>query len=152
MCFPAMRRQTDMGEALKGSCMCGAVKFSAVPESMEYGACHCKSCRRWAAGPYMAVRCGDTFELEDGAAIGVIQSSEWAERGFCTKCGSSIYYSVKGKPITNVSVNAFDDTSNFKFMRQVCIDEKPTHYSFANETNNMTQAEVMALFALDGGA
>lgn len=135
-----------MAETLKGGCACGAVRFTAAPENHEYGACHCDTCSRWAAGPFMALRCGTTLKIEDESALGTYKSSQWAERGFCTKCGSSLYYTIPGKPFTNVSVGAFDDTSEFVFKRQVFIDEKPAHYSFANDTDMMTGEQVFAAF------
>ena len=43
--------------------------------------------------------------------------------------------------------NPCDDDKNLVFSHQVFIDEKPTFYSFSNETNNMTGAEIFAKFA-----
>ncbi|NIT13149.1 MAG: GFA family protein, partial [Candidatus Dadabacteria bacterium] len=49
-------------------------------------------CRKWCGGPLMAVNCGTdvTFEGEDN--ITVYDSSSWAERGFCSGCGSHLFY------------------------------------------------------------
>ncbi len=44
-------------------------------------------------------------------------------------------------------VGLFDDDKNFMFSHQVFIDEKPSYYGFANETNDMTGAEIFAKFA-----
>ena len=41
----------------------------------------------------------------------------------------------------------FDDDKAFVFDNQVFIDEKPSYYCFANETENMTGAEVFAKYA-----
>ena len=42
----------------KGSCLCGAVRFTAKNMSKEVGACHCSMCRKWGGGPFMEVDCG----------------------------------------------------------------------------------------------
>jgi len=41
----------------------------------------------------------------------------------------------------------FDDQDGFVFDHQVFIDNKPDYYSFANETDDMTEAEVVAKYA-----
>ena len=41
----------------------------------------------------------------------------------------------------------FDNSEGLVFDLQVFIDEKPEYYSFANETKNMTGAELFAQFA-----
>ncbi len=45
-----------------------------------------------------------------------------------------------------VPVGLFDEDTSLNFDRQVFIDEKPAYYSFANETLDMTGAEVFAKF------
>jgi hypothetical protein len=143
-----------MSEAprLSGGCLCGAVRFTATPKSHNYGVCHCSMCRRWAAGPFMAIVCGDTVKFDKDADLGLYQSSAWAERGFCKKCGTSLFYKFKGKDDYIVSTEAFDDTSDFKLVAEIYIDEKPANYAFANDTKKMTGAEVMAAVGpLQGG-
>lgn len=133
-------------KTLSGGCLCGAVRFTATPESHEYGACHCDMCRRWTAGPFMAIDCGGTVNIEDDAALGVYRSSEWAERHFCKQCGTPLYYKLVGKDYYVVSIEAFDDNSDFQFVSQIFIDKKPAHYTFANDTKNKTGAEAFAEF------
>ena len=38
-----------------GSCLCEAVKIEASAMNTELGVCHCGMCRKWSAGPYLAV-------------------------------------------------------------------------------------------------
>jgi hypothetical protein len=132
------------GRMLAGGCLCGAVRFTAVPHERDVGACHCSMCRRWTAGPFLAVQCGGTVRVEDNSNLGIYRSSEWAERGFCKKCGTPLFYRLVGKDFYEVSAGSFDDTSEFRFTSQIFIDEKPPYYDFANKTKNMTGAEVFA--------
>lgn len=134
-------------KTLAGGCLCGAVRFTASPENHEYDACHCDMCRRWTAGPFMSIHCGSPLNIEDDAALGVYRSSEWAERYFCKQCGTSLYYKLVGKDHYGISVEAFDDNSDFQFVSQIFIDEKPAHYAFANDTKNKTGAEVFAEYS-----
>ncbi len=90
----------------------------------------------------MAVNCGTdvTFEGEDN--ITVYDSSSWAERGFCSGCGSHLFYRLKQSNQHIIPAGLFDEQDSFVFDNQVFIDKKPSFYSFANETNDMTEAEV----------
>jgi hypothetical protein len=137
---------------MSGGCLCGAVRFAAAPPNREVGACHCGMCRRWTAGPFLCVDCGDTLEVSDPTNLGVYRSSEWAERCFCKKCGTPLFYRLVGKNLHFASAEAFDDRGGFKFTSQIFIDDKPAYYEFANETHNMTGAEVFAAFAPSGEA
>ncbi len=153
MCFREMKkhdeRASDMGQAIKltGGCLCGAVKFTATPENRRVGACHCDMCRRWTAGPFLSIGCANTIKIENDAAVAIYKSSEWAERHFCSKCGSTLWYKFVGPQEHFVSAEAFDDTAGFEFSHQNFMDEKPEYYNFSNETKNMTGAEVIAAYA-----
>ncbi len=128
-----------------GGCLCGAVRFTATAKK-EIGACHCSMCRRWTAGPYLTVDCGDSLNVSDAAAVEVYRSSDWAERAFCKRCGSTLFYRLVGSNHHFVSAETFDDTTGFALTHQIFIDEKPAYYDFANKTSNMTGAEVIAAF------
>ena len=96
----------------------------------------------------MAVDCGKgdevSFENEDN--ITVFNSSEWVERGFCKQCGSHLFYRLKESHQYFIPAGIFDNVESFEFDHQVFIDNKPTYYSFANKTTDMTEAEVFAQF------
>jgi hypothetical protein len=132
---------------MQGSCLCGAVRFTAAPKDHEVGACHCSMCRKWTAGPFMVRDCGDTLTVENESNLGVYRSSEWAERCFCKKCGSALFYRLVQNGNCYASAEAFDDRAGYALTSQVFIDEKPAYYDFANKTHNMTGAEVFAAFA-----
>lgn len=44
-------------------------------------------------------------------------------------------------------VGLLNTEGDIHFSHQVFIDEKPSYYTFANDTQNMTGAEVFAMFA-----
>ena len=95
----------------------------------------------------MAVDCGTEVTFEDEGTVAVFNSSEWADRGFCSKCGSNLFYRIKGSNQYIMSAGLFDNEEAFVFDNQVFIDEKPSYYCFSNETENMTGAEVFAKYA-----
>ncbi len=126
----------------KGSCLCGAICFTARKVGKSVGACHCDMCRKWGGGPLMAVHSGSEVLFEGEDNISVYDSSAWAERGFCNKCGSHLFYRVKESKLHIIPAGLFENQESFVFENQVFIDRKPSFYSFANTTNCMTEAEV----------
>ena len=131
----------------KGQCLCGAVKFTVNNISNKVDACHCGMCRRWGGGPLMVIGCGSDVEYEGEENITVYDSSEWAERGFCKKCGSHLFYRLKEVKDHQIPAGLFEDQESFNFNLQVFIDRKPSFYSFANKTIEMTEAEVIEKYA-----
>ena len=126
----------------KGSCLCGAIRFSAQKVNKSVGACNCGMCRKWGGGPLLAVDSGCDVSFEGEEYISVFDSSDWAERGFCKKCGSHLFYRLKESGQHIIPAGLFNDQDSFVFDHQVFIDKKPSYYSFANETSDMTEAEV----------
>ena len=133
----------------KTTCLCGAVELKVELSSNEVAACHCSMCRKWAGGPMLAIDSGELTRISNEALVTRYPSSEWAERGFCSKCGTHLFYFLKPANQYHFPIGLLDDGSAFKFSHQIFIDEKPDYYRFANETQNMTGAEVFAHFEGD---
>ena len=133
-----------MSEIEKGSasCLCGSVHITAINKSDSVGSCHCNMCKKWCGGPIMTVDCGSEVLFKGEENITVFNSSDWAERGFCNKCGSHLFYRLKENNKHMILAGLFDDNKDLVFDHQVFIDQKPDFYSFSNKTNNMTGAEV----------
>lgn len=131
----------------KGACLCGAVKINSKTMNTEVGVCHCSMCRKWSGGPLMSIDCGIDVSFEGEENISVYNSSKWAERAFCKKCGSHLFYRLKLREQYFVPVGLFENEGTFDFTHQVFIDKKPSFYSFANETINMTEAELFAKYS-----
>ena len=135
---------TGSGE---GSCLCGAVRVTAKNKTNSVSACHCKICTKWGGGPLLGVDCGSDVSFEGKENISVFNSSDWAERAFCKKCGTHLFYRLKENNQYFMPIGLFDDRKDVVFDHQIFIEEKPSFYSFANETKNMTGEEVFAQFA-----
>ena len=104
-------------------------------------------CRKWGGSALLVVDCGSEISFPSKENVGIYQSYDWAERGFCNKCGSHLFYRLKQNNQYYIPVGIFDNKEDLVFDHQIFIDEKPEFYSFANKTNNMTGEEVMAMFA-----
>ena len=129
-----------------GTCLCGSVKVSLKLEKAAFDVCHCGMCRKWGGGPLFTVDASAGFTIKGEEFVTAYASSQWAERGFCRKCGTHLFYRLKDKSYMNFPMGLFEDQSDFKFTSQIFIDSKPTCYEFANKTETLTEAQVMATF------
>jgi hypothetical protein len=136
---------SETGKA-KGHCLCGEVEIKASSMSKGFGACHCGMCRKWSGGPLLAVNCNTDVEISGAENITVYDSSGWAERSFCSRCGTHLYYKIKKTGQYIIPVGLFDNASTLQFDHQIFIEQKPDYYAFANPTHNMTGDEVIAQF------
>lgn len=133
--------------------MCGAVRFTIRDLNPEFNACHCKMCQRWtgALGMNLTVP-SDAVRFEGIDNIGRYQSSDWAERAWCNKCGSNIWYKVTavgpyhGK--YNIPIGLLDDTSGLTVYREYFIDNKHECLSLEGEHDRLDTAATLALFGV----
>ena len=81
-------------ESYKGSCFCGAVKFTVSGEPSGMGYCHCESCRHWSAGPVNAFTLWspEAVKITQGAEnIGTYNKTPQSSRKWCKNCGGHIF-------------------------------------------------------------
>jgi len=95
----------------------------------------------------MEMSCGSDVTIDGEDFVSVYDSSEWAERGFCRKCGTHLFYRLKEGQQHMVPVGLFEDDADLVFESQVFIDSKPGFYEFTNKTQDMTGAELFAKYA-----
>ena len=79
--------------------------------------------------------------------VAVFDSSQWAERGFCKRCGTHLFYRLKHNQEHNVPLGLFDDAASPAFYLQYFIDKKPAYYTFADKTEEMTEAQIFEKYA-----
>ena len=138
-----------------GQCMCGAVKFTAHDVGAEFGSCQCKMCQRWSGSSLLAFTAAEgTVDFEGTENISTIQSSDWAERAWCNKCGSGLWYRVTNPGeycgMRYIPIGLLDDSNDMALVREIFVDTKSAAFSYAGDLKKMTGAEVMAQFAPSG--
>ncbi|OUS37215.1 aldehyde-activating protein ['Osedax' symbiont bacterium Rs2_46_30_T18] len=130
-----------------GHCMCGAVSITAQKMNTEVSICHCSMCINWG-GPLLATHCGSEVQIEPAEKVSRYKSSSWAERGFCTDCGTHLFYHMPESKEYIVPIGLLQQSQQqIKVTSQIFIDEKPDYYDFANQTKNMTGAQIFAMYA-----
>jgi hypothetical protein len=86
---------------LSGGCLCGAVRFEAALPSLFCCHCHCAWCRR-AHGAAFVTWVGvrdEGFAVVAGAdGVRWYASSTESDRGFCSTCGTTMFFRSKLAP------------------------------------------------------
>ena len=98
-------------EKIEGCCLCGAVRYSACEAPVRGVICHCSMCRRHSGAPAMAFVHfpRDSFRWT-GNEPARYRSSEFAERGFCPNCGSTIsMHEAALRDRLQIAVGSMDD-------------------------------------------
>jgi hypothetical protein len=78
---------------LRGSCLCGGVKFAIDGPLLRPLNCHCSLCRKQHGAAFrtrVRVRAADLTWLQGEHLVSYYESSPGFRRGFCRVCGSPV--------------------------------------------------------------
>jgi len=92
----------------------------------------------------LALNGGTELEISGIGNVTSYATTEWAERGFCSKCGTHLFIrvNVSGRYIIPAGLFPLDEALHFD--HQIFIDKRPSYYCFANETKDLTGQQVFA--------
>jgi hypothetical protein len=79
---------------LRGACLCGSVRVEVTgPIEHQPEACHCRMCRKQSGHVLAAVNVRrDALSVGGEQHVRWYRSSDKVERGFCSKCGSTLFW------------------------------------------------------------
>lgn len=132
--------ETAPAPALIGRCLCGGITVTVDPARDDVGVCHCRMCRRWTSGPWMALQVPGARIV--GETLRVYAATAFAERGFCSVCGAHIFHRPKDGPELAVSAGLFD-ADGLYVAREIFIDRKPLWYRFVADSEKRTEASMI---------
>jgi hypothetical protein len=116
-----------------GSCLCGAVRFEIAGDLPAPDACHCSQCRKHSGHVFASAdvpRAALTIEGADHVAW--FQSSEKARRGFCSTCGSSLFWDPTGHDWIGIAMGAFDGPTGTRLRIHIHVADKGDYYEIAD--------------------
>ncbi|UXS00670.1 GFA family protein [Agrobacterium tumefaciens] len=93
-----------------GGRQCGAVRYRATGGLAYPHVCHCRMCQK-AAGNYfmpLAASLRKNFTLTRGEATW-FQSSDQVRRGFCSQCGTPLFYDMPEADFINITLGSLDE-------------------------------------------
>ncbi|HEV7290823.1 MAG TPA: GFA family protein [Devosia sp.] len=116
-----------------GSCLCGAVRFGVTGDLPEASACHCTMCRKHTGHFEAGVdvpRSQVTMVQQDTLAW--YQSSAKVRRGFCSVCGSSLFFDPVERDWIGIMMGAFDGPTNTKIGLHIFVADKGDYYEIGD--------------------
>jgi hypothetical protein len=92
-----------------GRCLCGAVSFETEGPLRPITACHCSQCRRQTGLYYAATSTSaDRLTIRGEEKLSWYRASDAAGRGFCSTCGSALFWRADGAEGISILAGAFD--------------------------------------------
>ena len=117
----------------KGSCLCGAVAFTVSGEMEPPIACHCEQCRRQAGHCFAAAAVPKgAVEMTRSEGLAWYRASGFASRGFCSRCGSKVFWKRDQSPLVHVLMGALDGPTGLKLSSHMWVSEKGDYYEIAD--------------------
>jgi hypothetical protein len=116
-----------------GSCLCGAVSFGIEGTLHPPDACHCSQCRKqsghfWASTD--APRSALTIQGADNLTW--YRSSEKVKRGFCSTCGSALFWDpVEGDTVA-VAMGALESPTGTQLAMHIFVADKGDYYEISD--------------------
>ncbi len=116
-----------------GGCLCGAVRYEVRGPLRDVVVCHCGHCRRTHGhvAAYAACAAADlTLTNEDGL--------RWFEdgdrrRGFCARCGASLFWRVGGRETVSVAAGTLDPPTGLRTVAHIHTASAGDYYVGAGE-------------------
>ena len=120
-----------MDERVRGTCLCGSVRFSVARAVLtNVVVCHCGMCRRWHGhvGAYAdAPRTALVFDATGD--LSWFDSSNFARRGFCRACGSSLFWDAPERATISIAAGALEAPTGLGTTLQIFTRDQGDYYA-----------------------
>jgi hypothetical protein len=118
-----------MNDNHSGACLCGAVRFATMGPLRGVVYCHCSQCRSQTGHFYAATNIADDrLAIEGAEKLTWYAASDDARRGFCSICGSALFWKREGSDVTSVLAGAFDRPSGLAGQCHIFVADKGDYY------------------------
>ena len=134
--------------AITGRCLCGAVTVTvAGKHDPRVGACHCRMCQRWSGGLFLCFE-ADASSVTITGEVTRYRSSAFAERAFCPRCGSHLWFNdveADGAPKSyELMPGLFDAARPWPLRSEIYVDRAMASIHLGGEHRRKTRAEYEA--------
>lgn len=117
-----------MTNVTRGGCLCGAVTYELRGELRPVIACHCVQCRKTSGHYVAATQLLAADATIHGATLTWYRSSDTAERGFCSVCGSNLFWREFGSPHLSVWAGGIDGKTGLRLESQLYVKSAGDYY------------------------
>jgi hypothetical protein len=136
---------------IKGSCLCGGVKFEIRGSNGPFELCHCNRCRKASGSAFAAglrVRCEDLRIIQGQELIKtfeapIIDAPPPYTNRFCGRCGSPVPV-LSDDGWFEVPAGTLDDDPTMRPDKHIYVDFKSPWYSVGDGLPQMTKSQIQA--------
>jgi hypothetical protein len=116
-----------------GGCLCGAVRFEVHGSLRPIVMCHCTQCRR-VTGHLMAATAARRADLRllSAGELRWYDSSAQARRGFCGRCGSTLFWEARDRNYLSIAAGTLDDASGLTIACHIFVADKGAYYDITD--------------------
>jgi hypothetical protein len=108
-----------------GGCQCGAIRFRTTALFDNAHICHCRMCQKAVGNFFAALVSSPKAEFSwTRGRPSRFSSSEGVERGFCSQCGTPLFYDNIKSPDIGLMIGAFDKPDQIKPISQDSIESR----------------------------
>ncbi len=132
-----------MSNKQTGSCLCKSVQYEVTVESNKVHVCHCGICQKWHGGPALAISCKPDWNIDGESNLTWYKSSEHGQRGFCSKCGTNLFFKAPTAGYYGVTAGTLDNQKDLEIETHIFIDKKPSYYDFTDKAPRLTEHEFL---------
>ena len=99
-------------------------------------------CRRWG-GAFYAALTGDLATISGEDRVTVYTSSDWAERAFCSQCGSTLWFRFLPTGNRSFSAGLFDAARDHAVDREIFADHAASWTRLEGAHLRLDAAEIL---------
>lgn len=111
-----------------GGCLCGAVRYRVRGELRGVVNCHCRQCQKLNGNFGAHSRAADAdLDIVRAEGLAWFQISETARRGFCSRCGSGLFWQSRGQHSTGIVAGSLDAPGALRTIGHIFVGEKPAY-------------------------
>ncbi len=119
-----------------GGCQCGAVRYRTDVMLDNAHLCHCRMCQKAVGNIFAALVATPNASLTwTRGQPSIFKSSDHAERGFCSQCGTPLFYNSLDNERINLTMGSLDNPNQFPPGGEVGVEAKVDWF------NTITQCE-----------
>jgi len=116
------------------SCLCGGIQLKTKGLLRHVSNCHCRQCMK-THGNYAAYTNAQEKDVKfiKKKTLKWFKSSKKAKRGFCSKCGASMFFKFLRSDNISIAAGMFKNPTKLKTTKNIFVKGKLDYYNLDNK-------------------
>lgn len=117
-----------------GGCQCGAVRYRVRGALRGIVNCHCRQCQKLNGnfGAHSKAANSD-LEIIRSEGLAWYRISDLARRGFCSRCGSGLFWEARGQDAIGIIAGSLDEPGDLHTLGHIFVGEKPAYTEIGDD-------------------